>query len=87
MSKIMPETVSSKDMQTSYKVVFEKAMVLREPIVVLKNNKPQVAIVSIDYLEDLQNKVITYEEMDKILKGLVLGGKLNSLKDLLDDLI
>lgn len=52
--KLMPQTVSSKDIQTSYKVIFEKAMRLKEPIVVLKNNKPQVAIIDYEEFEKLQ---------------------------------
>lgn len=91
--KLMPQTVSSKDIQTSYKAIFKKAMRLKEPIVVLKNNKPHVAIVDVNYLEDLQDKarqaeladaleaIRSYEE-DKKYSRLI---ELNSLEDLLDE--
>jgi PHD/YefM family antitoxin component YafN of YafNO toxin-antitoxin module len=69
-NKIMPKTVSSRDIQTSYKAIFEEAMSFHEPIVVMKNNQPQVAIVSIDYLDDLKNNTLVH---------------LNSLEDLLDN--
>ncbi len=89
---IMPNTVSSKEIQISYKAIFQKAMRLKEPIVVLKNNKPQVAIVDIETLDEMKKKIEELEmldavdsirsyEEDKKHNRLI---KLKSLKELID---
>lgn len=92
-NKIMPKTVSSRDIQTSYKAIFEEAMSFHEPIVVMKNNQPQVAIVSIDYLDAINSKIALYEEQEaldtlKSYENDIKNGTLvhlNSLEDLIDD--
>jgi len=50
----MPTTVSAHDVQRNYRSVFNQAK--NGFVVVLTNNHPDVAIVDIDYLDDLQQK-------------------------------
>ena len=84
---IMPNTVSSKEIQTSYKMIFQKAMRLKEPIVVLKNNTPQVAIVDIETLDEMRRKIEKLEVLDaldsiRVYKGEKRKGKLRTIKSL-----
>jgi|GEM_PF-1286930 len=90
--KMLPKMVSSKDIQVSYKRIFEEALTVNEPIFVMKNNSPQVAIVSVNYLQDLKDRIAAYEEKEAldtlssyeedVEKGRLVS--LNSLGDLLD---
>lgn len=84
---IMPNTVSAKEIQTSYKAIFQKAMRLKEPIVVLRNNKPQVAIVDIETLDEMRRKIVELEMLDaldsiRIYKEEKRKGKLKTIKSL-----
>lgn len=91
-NKLIPKIVSARDIQTSYKTIFEEAKTLHEPILVMRNNEPQAAIISIDYLEELRNKAMSYEEMEaldtlKSYKEDVKNNRLkkyNSIEELLD---
>lgn len=44
-------TISARELQTSYKKVFKKAQDSNEPIIVITNNKPVGAIVSMSFLQ------------------------------------
>ena len=83
----MPNTVSSKEIQTSYKMIFQKAMRLKEPIAVLKNNKPQVAIVDIETLDGMKKRIEELEMLDaldsiRVYKEEKRKGKLKTIKSL-----
>lgn len=58
--QFMPKTISPREIQRSYKKIFEEVKETQEPVVVIKNNKPEVAIVSIEKLRKL------LKEQDKI---------------------
>lgn len=89
----MPNTVSSKDIQTSYKAIFQKAMRLKEPIIVLKNNKSQVAIVDIETFDDMKKRIVELEILDALdsIRSYEEDKKHNrlitrkSLKELIDE--
>ena len=49
-----PKTTTVREIQRNYKKVFEQVKKSKEPIVVLKNNKPDVAIVDVAKLEELE---------------------------------
>ena len=51
---ITPAIVTARDILRNYKKVFEKVKRTKEPVVVIAKKKPQVAIISLDGLEDLQ---------------------------------
>ena len=44
-------TVSGRDIQRQYKKIFAKVKKTQKPIVVISDNKPQAAIVSLEMLE------------------------------------
>ena len=65
----MFNTVSARQIQRGYKKVLEDANRSKEPIVVMANNKPLGAIISLDLLEKLQLEAI----LDKALKEYKAG--------------
>lgn len=72
MNTLMPKTVSVSDIQKNYRKVFDSAKKTKEPIIVLSNNKPDVAIIDYDALEDLRK--IAYEvEVKDALSAIAQG--------------
>lgn len=47
-----PAIISARDIQRGYKKVFDTAKKTKKPIVVMANNNPQAAIISIALLEE-----------------------------------
>ncbi len=50
-------------MQRNYKKVIETAKETKEPVVILRRNKPEAAIVDIDTFEELFKKAESYDEL------------------------
>ncbi len=84
MSKIMPKTASSKDIQRNYRTLFNEVMDTEEPLFVLNNNKPEVVVISIKTYEELENSKEEYELSLalKAIKDYELAKKNNKLKKL-----
>ena len=57
---ILPHTTTTKDIQRSYRNVFDTAKT-EGPVIVMTNNKPDVAILSIPQLKDLYEKSADFE--------------------------
>ncbi len=91
MNTLMPKTVSVSDIQKNYRKVFNTAKRTKEPVIVLANNKPEVAIIDYGAYENL--RAVSYEaEIRDTLKAVAEGEKelregktitANSLLDLL----
>ena len=56
-------TVSARQIQRGYKKVLEDANKSKEPIIVMSNNKPLGAIISLDLLEKMQLEVVLEESL------------------------
>ena len=90
---IMPRTVSANQIQKNYRSIFNTVKSTQEPTIVLLNNQPDVAIVDINYLEKLQEKIVELEMADAMeairdYEEAKREGKLieaNSLEDLLNE--
>lgn len=85
----MPATVSAKDIQKNYRKVFDQAKKSGKPVVVLTNNTPDVAVVSIKELDRLYSKARKAELVDaleaiEIYKNEKKAGKLKKLNSLAD---
>ncbi|MBI3619984.1 hypothetical protein HY214_02460 [Candidatus Roizmanbacteria bacterium] len=65
----MYNTVSARQIQREYKKILNKANKIREPIVVMVNNKPQGAVIGLDLLEKIQLE----EVLKKALKEYQAG--------------
>lgn len=50
---IFPNTTTIREIQRNYKKVFEKVKKTKEPVVVLKNNKPEVVLVDVKKLAEM----------------------------------
>lgn len=93
MISLMPRTVSSSDIQKKYREIFDEVKKTKEPIIVLHGNKPDVAIIDFNYLEEL--KQASYdEELKDAIEAIRAGDKelkakktkvLSSLTDLLNE--
>ena len=62
-------TVSARQIQRGYKKVLENANKSKEPIVVMANNKPLGAIISLDLLEKLQMEAMLNEALEEYKAG------------------
>lgn len=93
MYHLMPNTVSAAQIQKNYRSVFNAVKSSGQPTIVLTNNKPDVAIVDIDYLEEIHAKIQKMEMQDaleavRIYEEEKAAGKLvklNSLEDLINE--
>lgn len=65
----LPSTVSARDIQRGYKKVFDTVKRVRRPVVVMANNDPQAAIISIDMLEEY-NRLKQDEELFTIINEI-----------------
>lgn len=66
--------VSASEVQRNYRKVFDRAKKTREPIIVLRDNKPDVAVVDIKVLEKL-NKRLEELEIEDTLRVIRKGDR------------
>lgn len=62
-------TVSARQIQRGYKKVLKDANKSKEPIVVMSNNKPLGAIISLDLLEKLRLEAVLEEALREYKAG------------------
>lgn len=62
-------TISARQIQREYKKVLQKANRVKEPIVVMANNKALGAVIGLDLLEKLQLEEVLKEAMDEYKAG------------------
>ena len=67
----MFSTVSARQIQREYKKVLEKANKLKEPIIVMSNNKPQGAVIGLDLLEKMRLTEVALEALRDYKAGRV----------------
>jgi len=48
----IPPTIAARDIQRGYKKVFDSVKKTKRPVVVMANNTPQAAIISLEMLEE-----------------------------------
>ena len=65
----MFNTVSARQIQREYKKVLKNANRSKEPIVVMANNKPLGAIISLNLLEKLQMEAVLNEALKEYKLG------------------
>jgi prevent-host-death family protein len=82
----MFNTVSARQIQRQYKKVLEDANKSKEPIVVMANNKPLGAIISLDLLEKIRLDAILEQALRESREGKtkVIRTKQDLKKDLED---
>lgn len=77
---LFPRTTTAREIQRNYKKVFEIAKRTKKPVFVMKNNKPEVAIIDAKKFEEMEAILAVLESRAEIRMGK--GKILRSLKDL-----
>ena len=75
-----PKTTTIREIQRNSKKIFAEVKDTKEPVVVMKNNQPNVAIIDIDQLEELEAVASAQKGYSEYLEGK--AKKLNSLADI-----
>lgn len=75
-----PKTTTAREIQRNYRRVFDLAKKTKEPIVVMSNNKPDVAIIDVKKLAEMEAILAVLESREEARAGK--AKLLKSLKDL-----
>lgn len=63
---IFNQIVSVEEMIRNYRFIFDKVKSTGKPIIVLRRNRPDVALINIDWLEQTERKLKQFEEENMI---------------------
>lgn len=77
---LFPRTTTAREIQRNYKKVFNTVKKTKETVFVMKNNRPEVAIVDVKKLEEMEAILAVLESREEIKQGK--GKILKSLRDL-----
>ena len=77
---MFPKTTTARDIQRNYRKVFDEAKKSKEPVFVMKNNKPDVAIIDATKLEEMEAVLAVLESREEARVGKAKA--LNSLEEL-----
>lgn len=77
---LFPRTTTAREIQRNYKKVFETVKRTKEPVFVMKNNKPEIAIIDARKLEEMEAIMAVLQSREEARAGKVKI--LKSLKDL-----
>ncbi|HEX7456594.1 MAG TPA: type II toxin-antitoxin system Phd/YefM family antitoxin [Candidatus Nanoarchaeia archaeon] len=77
---MFPKTTTARDIQRNYRKIFDEAKKSKEPVFVMKNNKPEVAIIDAKKLEEMEAILAVLESREEARAGK--AKVLRSLKDL-----
>jgi len=77
---MFPKTTTARDIQRNYRKVFDEAKKSKEPVFVMKNNKPEVAIIDAKKLEEMEAILAVLESREEARAGK--AKVLKSFKDL-----
>lgn len=75
-----PKMTTAREIQRNYRKIFDEVKKTKEPIVVMKNNKPEVAIVDAKKLAEMQAIMDVLVSREQARQGKVK--ELKSFKDL-----
>ncbi len=64
-----PNTTTAKQLQQNYRKVFDLAKKTREPVIVMRNNKPDVAIIDAKKLEEMEAILGVLESREEVREG------------------
>lgn len=77
---IFPKTTTAREIQRNYRKIFDEAKKTKDPIYVMKNNKPEVAIIDAKKLSEMDAILAVLQSREDIRSGK--GKVLKTLKDL-----
>ncbi|MBI2268029.1 MAG: type II toxin-antitoxin system Phd/YefM family antitoxin [Candidatus Blackburnbacteria bacterium] len=64
-----PKTTSAREIQRNYRKIFDRVKKTKEPVVVMRNNKPEVVIVNYKKLEEMEALDSVFRSVEQIKKG------------------
>lgn len=64
-----PKTTSAREIQRNYRKIFDQVKKTKQPVIVMKNNKPEVAIVDYKKLEEMEAVEAVFRSVEQIRKG------------------
>lgn len=65
----LPRTTTAREIQRNYKKIFDLVKKTKEPVVVMRNNKPEVAIVDAKKLAEMEAILDVLESREEIRSG------------------
>lgn len=77
---MFPKTTTAREIQRNYRKIFDEAKRTKEPVFVMKNNKPEVAIIDAKKLEEMEAITAVLESREEARRGK--AKVLRSLRDL-----
>lgn len=76
-----PKTTTGRELQRNYRKVFDLVKKTKQPVVVMRNNKPDVAIIDAKKLEEMEAILAVLQSREEARQG-----KVKELKGSLTDL-
>ena len=77
---MFPKTTTAREIQRNYRKIFDEVKKSKEPVFVIKNNKPEVAIIDAKKLEEMEAILAVLESREEARAGK--AKVLKSFKDL-----
>ncbi len=65
----LPKTTTAKDIQQNYREIFDYVKKTKEPIVVMRNNQPDVAIIDVKKLEEMNEIIEILQSREEARSG------------------
>lgn len=62
-------TTSARDVQRHYRKLFDTVRATKQPLVVMRRNRPDVAIVDVKYLEELEAVGSVMRSLKEVRQG------------------
>lgn len=78
---MFPQTTTAREIQRNYRQVFDRVKRTKKPVVVMRNNKPEVAIIDMKKMEEMEAIASVRQSRKEYAQGK--GKVLTSLADLL----
>ena len=66
---MFPKTTTAREIQRNYRKIFDEAKKTKEPVFVMKNNKPEVAIIDAKKLEEMEAVLAVLESREEARAG------------------
>jgi len=77
---MFPKTTTAREIQRNYRKIFDEVKKSKEPVFVMKNNKPEIAIIDAKKLEEMEAILAVLESREEARAGK--AKVLKSFKDL-----
>lgn len=65
----LPNTTTAREIQRNYRKIFDMVKKTKEPVVVMKNNKPEVAIVDAKKLSEMEAIITVLQSREEARQG------------------